>query len=75
MTRNIKYLFLILILLACEKQESEGIPAYLEIEQINLNNQNETHNISDAWVYINDQLQGVYELPAKSSKAVKGICR
>ena len=65
MTRNIKYLFLILIFLACEKQESEGIPAYLEIEQINLNNQNETHNISDAWVYINDQLQGVYELPAK----------
>ena len=40
-----------------------NIPAYISIESITLN-ENSSYNITDAWVYINDNLQGVYELPA-----------
>ena len=35
----------------------------MSIENIILE-ENSSHNITDAWVYINDNLQGVYELPA-----------
>ena len=50
---------------ACQKEEGNTIPAYLKIDTIALDENNTTTNITDAWVYINDQLQGVYELPAK----------
>ena len=54
-------LLVILTFTSCEKENN--IPAYIMIEDIKLSN-NATHNITDAWVYINDNLQGVYELPA-----------
>ena len=60
---KIKYIiFLIIFLVACEKDDVNKIPGFIKIEEIILN-ENTTDNISDAWVYINDQLQGVYELP------------
>lgn len=62
--RIIITLMLILIITSCKKEESEGIPSYIAINDIVLNHTS-THNITDAWVYINDNLQGVYELPAK----------
>ena len=61
---SIKYFFIFLFIISCSKEDSIDTPSYLQIDNISLNN-GESHNICDAWVYINDQLQGVYELPAK----------
>ena len=63
--KKITYLVVLLIISACQKEEYNTIPAYLKIDTIALDENNTTTNITDAWVYINDQLQGVYELPAK----------
>jgi hypothetical protein len=60
------------LFISCEKAET---PSYLHIEQIDLkvrpfNGNPEDfegtpdHNITDAWVYLNDQLIGTWELPA-----------
>jgi len=54
-----------LAIVSCQKEDKDAIPAYLIIEDITLNETDTTSNITDAWVYVNDQLQGVYELPAK----------
>ena len=63
--KKITYLVALLIISACQKEETPNtIPAYLKIDTITLDENNTTTNITDAWVYINDQLQGVYELPA-----------
>jgi len=64
--KKITYLVALLMISACEKEEENPntIPAYLKIDTITLDENNVTTNITDAWVYINDQLQGVYELPA-----------
>ena len=63
--KKITYLVILLMISACQKEEGNTIPAYLKIDTIALDENNTTTNITDAWVYINDQLQGVYELPAK----------
>ena len=57
-------LLLLISIISCKKENINNIPSYITIESITLN-ENSTHNITDAWVYINDQLQGVYELPAE----------
>lgn len=66
-----KYCFLslaLILLFSCQKESENEIPAYIQIDKIALNtNVNEgaaTEKITDAWVYINKNLQGVYELPA-----------
>jgi hypothetical protein len=49
----------------------EQIPSYIRIDSISLSTQanpeygSNSHKISDAWVYIDDQLIGAFELPAK----------
>lgn len=48
---------------SCSKEEK--IPAYIKINSIELNENHTTEKITDAWVYIENELQGVYELPAK----------
>tara|TARA_B100001758_G_scaffold81904_1_gene69619 strand:+ start:21032 stop:21844 length:813 start_codon:yes stop_codon:yes gene_type:complete len=55
-------LLILLILFSCEKNDINK-PSYISIENIYLDS-NETYNITDAWIYIDDNLQGVYELPA-----------
>ena len=57
-------LLLLTSIVSCKKESINDIPSYMTIESISLD-ENSTHNITDAWVYINDQLQGVYELPAQ----------
>lgn len=43
----------------------EDIPSYIYIDSIKLNSSyNSPSSITDAWVYINDNINGVYELPA-----------
>jgi hypothetical protein len=65
-------LFLILgiIFFSCSKEKYEAqIPAYISIDQITLTTDLATEgsassNITDAWVYINDDFIGAFELPA-----------
>jgi len=55
---------------SCHKFEGDQtVPAYLRIDTVLFTTDyvtqgSNTHNITDAWVYVNDQLIGVYELPA-----------
>ena len=63
--KKITYLLILLVLSSCQKEDTGGIPTYLKIDNITLDEGNTTSNITDAWVYVNGQLQGVYELPAK----------
>ena len=62
---RITCLMIVLVFASCQKEKAGDIPAYLKIDNIVFDEINTTSNITDAWVYINDQLQGVYELPAK----------
>lgn len=58
------------LMASCNKFEGEQtIPAYLQIDSITLSTDyftqgSNTHQITDAWVYVNDQLIGAFELPA-----------
>ena len=61
---------LFLSIFSCNKFEGDQtVPAYISIDTINLNTDyfsqgSNSHNITDAWVYVNDQLIGAFELPA-----------
>jgi hypothetical protein len=63
-------LVLLLILNSCSKDKYEAqVPTYISIDNITLqtnylNEGSASANITDAWVYINDDLVGVFELPA-----------
>lgn len=71
---NLKlYSFLLLIgviFFSCSKKDYEAtIPSYISIPSIALTTDYATEgstsaNITDAWVYVNDDLVGIYELPA-----------
>lgn len=54
---------LILLTTNCNKS-NESIPSYITINSIVLDENNTSENITDAWVYINDNIVGTYELPA-----------
>lgn len=65
-------LFLLTITLtsSCDKKnDTDLIPSYLYIENIGListyDQGTASHNITDAWVYVNETLIGAFELPAK----------
>ena len=72
--RNVKnYILLLAIIiffLGCSKDKFEAtVPAYISIDDILFSTDYATEgsassNITDAWVYIDDNLVGVYELPA-----------
>jgi len=59
-------LFLVCAALSCKK--SGKVPSYLYIESFDISSDivtgSNSSNIADVWVYINDNPQGVYELPA-----------
>jgi len=69
--KKITYLITILLFISCQKEDLDSVPSYIKINNIELKD-NITSNITDAWVYINGQLQGVYELPAKFPILEKG---
>lgn len=67
------YIFALLLLLifsSCEIiNKAELIPSYIRIDKIDLTTNytsqgSNSHKITDAWVYIDDQLIGAFELPA-----------
>lgn len=66
---------------SCYKFEGEQtVPAYLRIEPFEftadfVTQGSDTHKITDAWVYVNDQLIGVYELPATVPVLLAGAQR
>lgn len=53
---------------SCAKEKS-GTPAWLEIDSLELDPANtqltKSHNFTDAWVYVNSNLVGAFELPAR----------
>ncbi|MDC0249534.1 hypothetical protein OAK24_01510 [Flavobacteriales bacterium] len=70
---KITCLILILGIVSCQKEETDGIPAYVKIDKITVvdttinNSTTDTstyRNITDAWVSINGINKGVHELPA-----------
>lgn len=70
-----RYLFALLIVVAflsCKKEEDlkAPIPAYLEIDDISVSTSSPIQGsandkISDAWVFVNNQLIGAFELPTQ----------
>jgi len=71
MNNNIIILFLFISLLTSCKliDKPEEIPSFIKIDSINLqiNSSNEgssSNAITDAWVYVDGNLEGTYELPA-----------
>lgn len=67
-------------LVSCHKFEgSQKVPSYIRIDSISVDPQTDyftfganTHKITDAWVHVDDQLIGVYELPATFPVLKKG---
>ncbi|MDP3445941.1 MAG: hypothetical protein Q8T08_24030 [Ignavibacteria bacterium] len=78
--RSFLFTFLssILLLSACNKFEGEQtVPAYLHVDTILLTTDyftqgSNTHNFTDMWVYVNDQLIGAFELPATIPVLARG---
>lgn len=76
--RIISILFLVFILSSCVK--NNPLPIWLEIDAwdlqanpaLNTDEGELSHNLTDAWVYINDKLIGVFELPCKVPVLVNG---
>lgn len=61
---------LLFSIFSCNKFEGDQtVPAYIKIDTVVLNTDyysqgSNSHNITDVWVYVNDQLVGAFELPA-----------
>ncbi len=64
-------ILLIISIISCKKSSDNDIPSYITIGNFTLDG-NSTHNITDAWVYIDDNLQGVYEIPANFPVLAQG---
>ena len=71
--------FLALGLTSCHKFSGPSVPAYIHIESISVDSLTDysvygasTSNITDAWVYVDDQIIGCYELPATFPVLEKG---
>ena len=60
------WIFILCVFVACKKDEV-AIPTYFQIKEIgfndNINGESSTSKISDVWFYVNDQKQGIYEMP------------
>lgn len=76
---SVLVIFTIVISGSCNKFEGDQtVPAYIRIDSIYLQTDYEsegapTHKITDAWVYINNEPIGAYELPAVFPVLAKGI--
>ena len=62
---------------SCHKFPGQSVPSYLRIDSIGLDCDYYTYgantsNFTDAWVYIDDQIIGCYELPATIPVLAKG---
>ena len=68
-------IILIFIFISCNKEEE--IPSYIGINDFNLTSNSSfgenTENITDVWIYIDENLQGVYEIPVTFPVLNKGL--
>lgn len=66
-------IFFILIFVSCDiLNPEEELPAYIKIDKITLSSEPNALGLNDAWVYVDGNLQGVYELPAEFPVLEKG---
>ena len=76
---SVLLVFTTLLLISCNKFKGDQThPAYIRIDEITVYTDYEsqgapTQNITDAWVYINNESIGAYELPAVFPVLAKGI--
>jgi len=68
MVRNFYFLFVLLLLGSCSFfDKHEDTPSYIHIEKFNLTTTSiqgtNSNNITDAWVFVNGNSMGVFELP------------
>ncbi len=69
-TKILSLVFVMTHLLSCEIiNPAEDIPMYIEIDSVNfstdlLTEGTSSHKITDAWVYVNGDLIGMFEIPA-----------
>ena len=65
-----------IFLISCSKNDVE-IPTFITVNEFELSSTSisgsNSQNISDVWFYVNDSLQGVYELPASFPVLKTGI--
>ncbi len=72
-------IFATVLISSCELYNpAEPIPGYIHIDKFNLNTTYSTegsnsHKITDAWVYIDDQIVGCFELPATFPVIAEGV--
>lgn len=64
--------------LSCKKFSGQSVPAYIRIDSISVESDYyiygaNTSNITDAWVYVDGQIIGCYELPATFPVLKKGL--
>jgi len=75
MLKKIFLIILVFSIFSCSKENS-STPAYVEINNVNLltdpNFGESTENITDIWFYVDDILQGVYEIPVQFPILEKG---
>jgi len=68
------FIIFIFIFISCDKEEE--IPSYIGINDFNLTSNSSfgenTENITDVWIYIDENLQGVYEIPVTFPVLNKG---
>ena len=70
------WIFCIAILFSCKKNDI-AIPTYFQLNSIdfedNINGESSSSKINDVWFYVNDQKQGIYELPCTFPVIGNGI--
>ncbi len=71
----------LLILFSCNKSESDLIPTYIHVDSVQLVSNPEiafmegslSHNITDVWVYVDEEFIGAYEVPVTFPVLKEGI--
>lgn len=63
-------LFVAVLFTACEKEiPNGGVPAYIQIDTIkvtsNANQGSASHNVTDAWIFVDNEPLGAFQLPCK----------
>jgi hypothetical protein len=67
------FLFSIFFCLGCDKQEA--IPSYIKIQPfvVNVTGGNAWHEVTDGWIYVNNELIGGFTLPAEIPILAEGL--
>lgn len=76
--KYILLLFFLTTVFSCSKEDLEAeIPSYIQINPFTFSTTasqgSSSHNITDAWVYIDNDLAGIFELPARFPVLKDGV--